>query len=201
MNRPPRHRFPKPDDVFQLRVQLIDSEPAIWRRLLVDQDVLLPRFHKILQAAMGWTDSHLHQFKVANLRFGEPDDEFDPGPIDYRRITLNQILPRRGATCVYEYDFGDSWEHLIEVEDELARETVPDPLPRCVDGVRACPPENSGGMHHYALLLEAIADPQHSEHDDYAGWIDAGFDPAAFDVDAANERLAASARRVHGRSR
>jgi len=107
-------------DIFQLRVSLVDVDPPIWRRLLVPQDVALPRLHAILQVAMGWTDSHLHQFKVGELRFAEPDDEHEPGPIDYRRITLDQIAPRRGSTCIYEYDFGDSWDHLIEVEDETA---------------------------------------------------------------------------------
>jgi hypothetical protein len=194
MSDAPRYRFRQPDDVFQLRVSLIDSEPVIWRRILVDQDVLLPRLHKILQAVMGWTDSHLHQFTVAGVRFAEPNDEFSPGPIDYRRIALNQILPARGATCVYEYDFGDSWEHLIEVEDELARDVVSGPLPTCLDGARGCPPEDCGGTHGYDLLIQAIADPRHPEHDEYLAWAGGEFDPEAFDVNAVNKLLAASAR-------
>ncbi|MGH9896638.1 MAG: plasmid pRiA4b ORF-3 family protein, partial [bacterium] len=163
-------------------------------------DVLLPALHTILQVAMGWTDSHLHQFSVADLRFAEPDNESDPTPIDYRSITLNQILPRSGATCVYEYDFGDSWEHLVEVEDELARETVADPLPRCVDGARACPPEDCGGMHGYELFLEAIGDQRHPEHDDYVRWVGGGFDPETFDIGAVNKKLPAVARVRRGGS-
>jgi len=91
-------RFPLPDDVFQLRVTLMGTTPSIWRRLLVPQDVTLPQLHSILQVAMGWTNSHLHQFKVGDVRFAEPSDEDElPVPIDYRRITLAQIAPRRGG--------------------------------------------------------------------------------------------------------
>lgn len=193
MNDATRFRFRQPDDVFQLGVRLVDSEPAVWRRLLVDQDVLLPQLHRILQAAVGWTDSHLHQFLVGDLRFGEPDDELSPGPIDYRRISLNQVLPRQGATLIYEYDFGDSWEHLIELEDELDRDSVVGPLPRCLDGARACPPEDCGGIHGYNLLLEAVRDPRHPEHDSYVSWVGGEFDPEAFDADIVTERLAATA--------
>ncbi len=182
-------RFPLPDDVFQLRVSLIDVEPPVWRRLLVAQDVTLPRLHSILQAVMGWTNSHLHQFKVGDVCFAEPQNEFEPGPIDYRRIALNQIAPRRGSTCVYEYDFGDSWEHFIEVEDELPTDTVRGPVPRCLGGERACPPEDCGGPLGYAEFLEAIRNPQHPEHDDYLGRADAEFDPERFHVDRVNRAL------------
>jgi hypothetical protein len=113
-------RFRQPDDVFQLRVTLIDIAPPIWRRVLVPQDISLPNLHGILQAAMGWTDSHLHQFKVGDVHFAEPSDEdYEPVPIDYRRIALNQVTRHKGSTCIYEYDFGDGWEHLIELEDEV----------------------------------------------------------------------------------
>lgn len=195
-----RFRFPLPDDVFQLRVELLGAEPAIWRRLLIDQAVLLPELHWILQAAMGWTNSHLHQFSVGEVRFGEPDEDFAPGPIDYRRISLNQILFHSGSTLVYEYDFGDSWQHLIELEDRLEHGSVTDPLPRCVDGARACPPEDSGGVYGYAELLEAIRDPDHPEHESYVAWAGGGFDPETFDVETANERLAAMAGRGKRRS-
>lgn len=193
MNEVTRFRFPQPDDVFQLGVRLVDSEPSIWRRLLVEQHVLLPQLHRILQAAMGWTDSHLHQFLVGDLQFGEPDDEFSPGPIDYRHISVNQVLSRPGAVLLYEYDFGDSWGHLIELEERLDSESVSGPLPRCVDGARACPPEDCGGIHGYERLLETIGDPRDPEHDQYASWLGTGFDPEAFDLDTVNERLARTA--------
>lgn len=183
-------RFRQPDDIFQLRVTLTDIRPPIWRRLLVPQDIRLPRLHSILQAAMGWTDSHLHVFKVGDVRFGEPDDEYLPGPVDYRDVTLNQIVPYKGSTCSYEYDFGDSWEHQIEVEEELPVESVVDALPRCLAGERACPPEDSGGTPGYARLLEALSDPDDPEHDEYRVWAGRQFQPEAFDIDRVNRRLA-----------
>lgn len=190
-------RFPQADDVFQLRISLVDITPPIWRRLLVPQDILLPRLHRFLQVAMGWEDRHLHQFRLGEVRFGEPDDEFPPGPIDYRDITLNQIAPRRGATCVYEYDFGDSWEHLIEVELEVAAASVTLPLPHCLAGERACPPEDVGGTHGYERLLAALRDPDDEEHDEFRRWVGRRFDPDAFDLGAVNRRLA----RHHARGR
>lgn len=185
----PEARFSQPDDVFQLSVCLLEVEPTIWRRILIPQDIPLPRFHAVLQIVMGWSDSHLHQFRVGELRFGEPTTEFERGPIDHRRITLNQILPRRGATCIYEYDFGDGWEHLIELEEELPAQAVAARLPHCLTGERACPPEDCGGPHGYVDFLSAIQDLGHPEHHAYLEWAGGSFDPEAFDLDRANRLL------------
>jgi hypothetical protein len=182
-------RFPLPDDVFQLRVSLMGVKPPIWRRVLVAQDVTLPQLHVILQIVMGWTNSHLHQFKVGDLVFAEPHQEYEPGPIDYRRITLNQIAPRRGSTCVYEYDFGDGWDHHIAVEDELPIETVRGAVPRCLEGERACPPEDCGGAYGYADLLKALRSPRHPEHDSSIDWVGPDFDPERFDAERVNASL------------
>jgi len=192
-------RFRQPDDIFQVRVSLIDIDPPIWRRLLLPQDVTLPRLHDILQVTMGWTDSHLHQFKVGEICFAKPHEEFEPGPIDYRRIALNQIAPRPGSQFVYEYDFGDSWDHLIEIEDELPVETVAGPLPRCLGGERACPPEDCGGTYGYAQLLQAIRDPHHPEHGEFVTWVGPEFEPEAFDLVRVNRILARYAPRLRSR--
>lgn len=192
-------RFPEPDDVFLLRVSLIGVKPAIWRRLLVPKDVLLPQLHPILQVAIGWTNSHLHRFMLGDVAFAEPSEEDElPGPIDYRRITLNQIALRRGSTCVYEYDFGDGWEHLIEVEEELPAKAVRIVVPACVAGERACPPEDCGGPYGYAELLKALRRPRHPEHESALEWAGRGFDPEAFDIVRVNDALARfAARRRH----
>lgn len=193
-------RFSRPDDIYKLKVSLLDVEPPIWRRLLVAQDVRLPRLHDILQVVMGWTDSHLHQFKVGDVQFGEPDREFEPSPIDYATIQLNQIAPRIGSTCIYEYDFGDGWEHLILVEDTLPIESVKDRLPRCLEGERACPPEDVGGPDGYANFLVALGNPDDPEHEEWRVWAGEGFDPAAFDLARVNRLLARYASRRSGSS-
>ncbi len=193
-------RFSQPDDVYRLKVSLLGAEPPIWRRLLVAQDVPLPRLHRILQVVMGWTDSHLHQFMVGDVRFGEPNREFEPSPIDYATIQLNQIAPRIGSTCIYEYDFGDGWEHLIEVEDTLPVESVTEPLPRCLDGERAGPPEDVGGPAGYANFLVALGDPDHLDHEDWRVRVGDGFDPSEYDPGRVNRMLARYAPRRSGTS-
>jgi hypothetical protein len=193
-------RFAGPDDVYQLKISLVDVEPLIWRRMLVAQDMRLPRLHEVLQVVMGWTDSHLHQFRVGDVRFAAPDDEFESSPIDYTIIQLNQIAPPIGSMCIYEYDFGDGWEHLIEVEDGLPVESITDRLPRCLDGERACPPEDVGGPHGYANFLMALRNPDDPEHETWRTWVGDSFDPAAFDLARVNRLLARYAPRRPGTS-
>lgn len=138
---------------------------------------------------MGWTDSHLHQFRVGDVVYGEPDRELEPGPVDDRRVTLNQIAPRATSACIYEYDFGDGWEHLIEVEDEVPAAETGGVIPRCLDGERACPPEDCGGAPGYQEILLALADATHPEHDEWREWTGPTFDPAAFDLEGVNQAL------------
>lgn len=191
-----QYRFPKPDDIFQLYVTLMGVEPAIWRRLLVAQDVTLPRFHAILQDAMGWTNSHLHAFKVGDVEFAEPDPDFGHvQPISHRRIRLNQILNHPGSTCVYEYDFGDGWEHLIKLEQEVPADEVTTQVPCCLDGERACPPEDVGGTGGFADFLVALQDPGHPEHDQNRAWVGPHYDPEAFDPNDVNVLLSVYAGR------
>jgi Plasmid pRiA4b ORF-3-like protein len=121
-------------------------------------------------------------------------------PVRAWSITLNQIASRRGSTCIYEYDFGDGWEHLVVVEDELPIETVKDPLPRCIGGERACPPEDCGGPHGYTELLNALRNPRHPSRDEYRQWTGGGFNPERFDLEHVNRALLAALRRQrHGR--
>jgi hypothetical protein len=110
------------NEVYQIKVKLMGVEPTIRRRLLVPAGVKLPRLHDILQVAMGWTNSHLHEFLVGELHFGQPGEDFNVPPIDYASIELIQLAPRVGSAIVYLYDFRDHWEHLITVEDALPPE-------------------------------------------------------------------------------
>ena len=108
--------------LYQLKVTLKESDPLIWRRLLVPGGTRLPRLHRILQIAMGWQDYHLHAFTIDGERYSIPDPE-DWTPVrNERRVTLAQVIPDEGHTFVYEYDFGDCWEHEIEVERFVAPE-------------------------------------------------------------------------------
>ena len=184
-----QYYFPLPSDHYRLRVTLDEIEPAIWRRILVPQDMVLPRLHDVLQLVMGWQDYHLHEFTLGDVCFGEPDEENEIHPIDYRAIRLNQLAPHRGSSFGYHYDFGDSWRHTIVVEELMRAEQVTDRLPLCEAGGRACPREDCGGPHGYSELLAALRDPLHPEHADYRTWAGPRWNPENFDVDGVNRRL------------
>jgi hypothetical protein len=174
--------------IYQIKVSLQGSKPPVWRRLLVSSDTSLSQLHQIIQTAMGWWDSHLHQFIVGDVYYGVPSPDAWYEVKDEHRAKLNQIAPQEKAKFVYEYDFGDDWRHAILVEKILP----PDPakkLPVCIKGKHACPPEDVGGIWGYETFLEAIADPEHEEHDSYLEWVGGAFDPASFDIDAINEQL------------
>ena len=177
-----------PDMIYQLKITLRNSRPPIWRRVLVPGKFSLFKLHQAIQAAMGWTDSHLHQFIIDNQRYSIPSpDDWEP-VIDERRHSVSRIVPREKRSFIYEYDFGDDWEHLILVEKIL----VPDPkvkYPVCTAGKKACPPEDVGGVYGYADFLEALRDPDHEEHDSYLEWAGGEFNPDALDLDEINREL------------
>ena len=157
----------------------------------------LADLHEVLQTAFGWTDSHLHQFDVRGTLYRVPDpDDVDWGrPVgDERRASLREVVGTRVRKLVYEYDFGDGWEHDITVERRLPAEPGAS-YPRCSAGRRACPPEDCGGPWGYAHLLAIVADPGHPEHHDRREWLGEAFDPDAFDLDAVNTSLARLRRR------
>jgi Plasmid pRiA4b ORF-3-like protein len=178
------------DQIAQLKVTLLDTEPPVWRRLLVPATIRLDRLDRVIQAAMGWTNSHLHMFKHPSGRYGVPDLDF---PLqDERRATLRDLVDREGETVGYEYDFGDGWEHEIVLEQLLVAEPGGQ-YPACLAGAGACPPEDCGGVHGFADIIDTLADPTHPEHQHVLEWLGiekgSDFDPAHFDTADANRRL------------
>jgi hypothetical protein len=174
-------------NTFTLHIALLDHRPEIWRRLLVPGSVRLDKLHMIFQEAMGWTNSHLHQFQIGDASYGMhaedwPEDELHEVEFKFADVVQQDHRFR------YEYDFGDSWEHEVVVE---RAETIRPALQFavCLAGANACPPEDCGGTGGYADLLEALSDPSHSEHKQYLQWIGGSFDPAAFDLAATNAAL------------
>lgn len=179
-----------PKQVYQLKITLDDVRPPIWRRLLVGEDTSLFNLHEIIQVAMGWQDYHLHMFTVDGQIYGDPeDDEFgDRGTKNETRYRLNKLDLGEKDKFKYEYDFGDGWGHTILVEKILPAEKG-ERYPVCLTGKRACPPEDVGGVWGYENFLEAIANPEHKEHDEYLEWSGGAFDPDAFDLEQINQRL------------
>lgn len=175
--------------IYQLRIELRDVEPTIWRQLLVPASIKLHKLHVVLLWTMGWAGGHLHEFVIGHDHYGEPDPDFDTPPRVQRdnRFTLAAALgPRKWF--LYFYDFGDGWEHRVTVEQVLPA----DPgvkLPQCLDGANACPPEDVGGPPGYAEFLETIRDPAHEEHGAMLQWCGGAFDPTAFSIDDTNAML------------
>jgi hypothetical protein len=173
----------KQAEIYQLKITLKYIRPPIWRRVQVPSDIILARLHRIIQVAMGWYDSHLHQFIVGEKYYGVPSiDEFSELELkDERRARLKEVLSKPNKKIVYEYDFGDGWEHEILLEKILQPE-LGVRYPRCIGGARACPPEDCGGTGGYENFLAAIRDPRHEEHDEYLYWIGGEFDPEEFEL-------------------
>lgn len=175
--------------VFQLHIQLREVSPSIWRRLLVPSSITLAELHPVLNEAMGWTDSHLHQFVLGDRVFGDPETD-DTGELEYENEGKARIedLLGAGQTIRYEYDFGDSWVHTVKVEKALELdERVTYPL--CIGGARACPPEDCGGLPGYERLLETLGNQKAPDHDDMLRWVGGYFDPEGFDVNRTNAAL------------
>jgi hypothetical protein len=173
--------------VVQLKISLDYLEPEIWRRLLVPGDCTLSKLHDVFQAAMGWQDGHLHSFTIQDRRYGVPNPDWNDDALDERRNYLTQIVTA-GDNFTYESHFGDSWTHGVVVES-IERSVEPLKHAVCLEGARACPPEDCGGLSGFERLCEALADPDHEEHGDLTGWVGGGYDPAAFDLVATNSAL------------
>ena len=180
--------------IYQLKVILLDSDPPVWRRIQVPGDARLDWLHAALQVGIGWTNSHLHQFRVGERCFSDTRHHFaefegDPEILEERKFTLRQIAPRGQDVFGYEYDFGDSWEHEITVDKILSPDAAAAKTVRCLDGARACPPEDCGGVWGYKDLLKILKNRKHPEHKTMEEWLGRAFDAEAFDVGKTNLRL------------
>jgi hypothetical protein len=174
--------------VYQIKVTLKGSKPPIWRRIQVASGTTLVKLHRILQCVMGWEGYHLYQFVIGGMAYGDPGLLGELEAEDARPVTLETIVRGEQFKFLYEYDFGDSWEHELLIEKMLQLEGGKR-YPVCLTGKRACPPEDCGGMWGYAGFLEAIQDPTHPEHEEMVEWVGGEFDPDAFDLDEVNTEL------------
>src|SRR5664279_2804881 len=133
--------------IFQIRVALLDIEPAIWRRVLALAETTLDQLHEVIQAAFGWWNYHLHQYLIDGKLYALPDPEYDddllPPRLDERAVQLRDLLTSN--SIVYEYDFGDGWKHLVEIESVATTQEPGARYPICTGGERACPREDCGG--------------------------------------------------------
>jgi hypothetical protein len=184
--------IPITERVYQFKITLKESRPSIWRRIRVKEGTL-DKLHEHIQTAMGWTNSHLHQFQIDGERYGDPEllecGEPDFDDIDSLVTKISEIVPKDGKRFrfEYEYDFGDCWMHEVVFEGCL-RKDKGQRYPLCLEGERACPPEDVGGIRGYAEFLKSIADPENEDHDRFLAW-SGPFDAESFDADKATKAM------------
>lgn len=178
--------------LYTLHIQLepLQLEPPIWRRIHVTGDCTLRKLHHFIQAAFGWHSNHLHEFSKGLNRYMPLDSEFmdmNEDALDDRRFKLRRVLDE-GDRLRYLYDFGDSWQHVIAVEAIKACDFTGSWC-EVVDGARACPPEDVGGVPGYLHLLQNILQPDSEEGQNALSWTGGSFNPDLFDLRSANAAL------------
>ena len=173
------------DPVLQMRVTLADVDgPPVWRQVVIPAGYALDRVHNVIQAAMGWQNSHLHMFRIAGRDYGPAHPEIELEMLDEKQFRIGDLM-KTGDLAGYEYDFGDGWEHELAVEASVAADagTV---YPACTGGEGACPPEDCGGPGGFAELKDLLAGPPSRERKEMRAWAGEDYDPAHFDLAAAN---------------
>ncbi len=175
--------------LYLIRITLMGTDPAIWRRLAVTSDTTLGKLHQIILAVMGWSGTHQHRFSIGGKYYGILTPEHHPGMQSEQEVRLFHVAPHEEKRFVYEYDPGDYWRHEILVESIISLEQN-QRYPVCLDGQRACPPENIGGIFRYFEFLEVLDNEAHPAHSDMIQWVGAEFDPEVFNKEEANARLA-----------
>ncbi len=169
-------------EIATLRIELKDSDPLIWRVVEVPTSITLKVLHDIVQVTMGWLDYHLWEFVIAGQTYGLPMDD-DQGAEARKvasRTRLRDVLSPGTTMIDYTYDFGDNWEHTLAVSD-VRRGDPGSAYPRFIAGERDCPPEDCGGIPGFYEMLEARADPAHSDHAEISEWLE-DYDPDALDA-------------------
>src|SRR5713101_998646 len=182
--------------IARLKVTLDHVKPTVLRRVEVPFDIRLDRLHLTLQAAIGWTNSHLYEIRARDVRWSTPYPDADWGNdfLDARKACLVDVLEDVGTkTLRYLYDFGDGWEHTTKIE-RIADAVPGVAYPRLVEAAGRCPPERRRRSRRYAELLQAIDDPKHERHAELKDWIGDDFDPKTVDTDRLAEELAALAK-------
>lgn len=184
-------KAPHSQKIYQLKISLQDISPPIWRSVQLRGNTTLAHLHWVIQVSMGWTNSHLHSFTIDGVEYGMPlpelgfDEEFEPE--DDTCYLLGDVAQHQ-SRFLYRYDFGDSWDHQIRVE-QIFKPVLGLHYPRCLYGERACPPEDCGGTLGYQNFLTVIRNPDDEEYQSTLRWVGGSFEPEAFDLEKVNERL------------
>ncbi len=185
-----------PTKIYQLKITLAGVKPPVWRRIKINGKATFGDLHEVIQCVMGWENAHLFDFKNKDYTIvhGEEEDDFmgfgKAKGIDMEEITVEGVLKRKGSNIKYTYDFGDTWEHQIIVEEIEKDNGVLLHGAICLNGKRSCPPEDCGGPWGYMHMIEVIQNPKHPEYKEFIEWMSEDFDPEYFNLDKTNQLLA-----------
>jgi hypothetical protein len=144
--------------ICRLKITLAEADPPVWRQIQVPSSLSLNDLHYLIQYAIGWENAHLHEFEKEGVCYTDNVDEELPS-VQYDRMMISDLLKDKGDTMLYRYDFGDNWEHIIEMEELFTPQEGTD-YRVCMDGARRCPPEDCGGVHGYHQMLKVLNDPE-----------------------------------------
>lgn len=187
-----------PEQIARVRISLKEIEPEIWRLVAVPLGLNLKGLHDVIQAVFGWQDYHLFEFQVGEKLYGLPDPPEDYGrKVMHAKLVKLEALVGKGIRSFdYVYDFGDDWEHRVQIEGiEPADPALK--YPRFISGARRGPPEDVGSVPGYYDFLEAVSNPRHREHRRLVEWYGGPYDPDDIDLTALRFRLGHIAKRRH----
>jgi hypothetical protein len=197
---PKKAKLQPAKEIYQVKVTLNNTNPPVWRSVLVPDNLSLAQFHILLQIVMGWDNCHLHQFEIGDKRYINPQQaeelfDEDNGDGDERKTYLGKLGLKEKDAFIYLYDMGDGWEHKILIEKILPVETGKT-YPVCLEGKLACPPEDCGGTPGYYGIIGMMKekDLSNPEYEEMIEWLGEPFDHEKFDLNSVNESLKEFAR-------
>ena len=174
--------------IYQMHIRLLETEPPIWRKIQVSGRIKLYRLALLLLRAMGWENTHLCEFEIDGKKYGYSEfDEYGDGVLEFKDFVVSKVLTDKVKKFEFVYDFGDDWTHEVVVED-IFTEVVGVKYPLCIDGERACPPEDVGGVYGYDEYLEILADPSDEQYKNMLEWR-GPYDSEKFDKLEATKRM------------
>jgi len=180
--------------ILKLKITLIDSNPQIWREVLVPMDKTFEDLHYVIQAVMDWGNCHMHEFPLNESKYigdepPNPQSRKDRSYLKESKLKIKKYLNKKGDSIKYIYDFGDYWRHEIEVIDVLEQDDNRE-YPICIDGENASPPEDVGGISGYKRMVDAFSNKNHPDYDEYKEWLGIEvYDAEKFDMDYINKKI------------
>lgn len=165
-----------PYKILRFKITLLGSQPEIWRIIDIPDDYNFWELHVAIQDAMGWLDYHLHEFvpnkkgPTQGRRIGIPESESDTDVVADWDVSVKKYFSTLGNTIQYDYDFGDGWQHEVQLIGMFLAD-ITDDYPICCDGKGACPPEDCGGLPGYYDLIQILGDPKNEEYDAMVEWL------------------------------